>query len=458
MADSTSHRAEWAKAEVARLTSYIIHKHYCENDIEAITRYLAEPFSWFGAAEDEYATGCNTVTAIFQKFAGKVPKCNVYDEHYDVIELAEDTYLSTGRAWVATDPSTGIFLRVHQRIAMAFKQVGDEFTCHHIHLSNPYAEMVSGDVGFPTTLAQQSYEYMKETLDEQRRRLNDQTAVLNSIYETAPCAIMRLARDGEGFYRLLFYNGATADLMGVQDGQIGQMDWSRGICPLMTSEDATRLAVRIDELVKPGDQASSICLIKRVVGEPIYVNSINTFIGQTDEGDIIQKIVFDVTEHVQTEQALVRMSYEDGLTRLYNRTKFRQAFEDNAYSAAEHLGIAYFDINGLKAMNDRCGHAAGDDLICRTANHIRQAFSGDTYRIGGDEFVVIDDLSSEGEFDRQIERALEAMADDSISIAVGASWRPVPCDIRAQFNEADRLMYEHKANYYRSKANDRRRR
>ena len=174
---------------VREITSRILHKHYCENNVEAIVSTFSDTFSWIGAAEHEYAVGGDRVRGIFRQFAGKVPKCNISDEHYDVLELAEDIYLCSGMFYVATDPGTGIFLRVHQRITILFRWEGESPRCCHIHISNPYSDMVSGDVGFPTRMARQSYEYLMRCVREQQELLDAQTAELSSIYETIPCAI-----------------------------------------------------------------------------------------------------------------------------------------------------------------------------------------------------------------------------------------------------------------------------
>lgn len=138
-----------AQAAMA-LTSHLMHKHYCENDVEGILAWFDDRFLWFDAGEGEYAAGTETVKAIFRQFAGKVPKCNISDEQYDAISIAPGVFLCTGRLWIATDPSTNVYLRVHQRVAMAYRTVEGELRCCHIHISNPYIEMMEGDVGFPT--------------------------------------------------------------------------------------------------------------------------------------------------------------------------------------------------------------------------------------------------------------------------------------------------------------------
>ena len=48
------------------------------------------------------------------------------------------------------------------------------------------------------------------------------------------------------------------------------------------------------------------------------------------------------------------------------------------------------------------------------------------------------------------------MAHNDISVAVGISWRGADKDIKAQFYEADKRMYEDKARYYRDEKHDRR--
>ena len=71
----------------------------------------------------------------------------------------------------------------------------------------------------------------------------------------------------------------------------------------------------------------------------------------------------------QTE-ILKRLSYEDLLTGVYNRNKFIEDIKDAYLADIPHIGIAYFDLNGLKLINDLYGHNAGDELICNVASHL----------------------------------------------------------------------------------------
>ncbi len=440
------------KKEAIRLASYLIHKHYCENDAGALIELFDDEddcFSWLGAAEHEYGIGSKYVASLFSKFKGKIPSCNITDERFDVIEPAAGVYLVSGTYWVATDPSVDACLRVHQRISIGFRIRNGLLKCFHIHLSNPYVEMASDDVGFPTRMAKQSYEYLQERLEEQTRILEEQSAELANIYDTAPCSIVRLLRTENG-YEPTFINPATATLLGISENDLESLDWSNGYCELLVEEDARMARSLMASLTNPSDRVEMVCKLKRPSGEIAYISSNNDFVGKSERGDIIQKIAFDISGRIALEQALEKQSFEDSLTGMFNRNKFNQQMSSEHYRIIDHLGIAYFDINGLKKTNDLHGHRAGDDLIRRAANVIMSCFEGKAYRIGGDEFVIIDDESDQETFEASVSHVCRSMKTHRISIAVGLSFRNGRCDVEEQFDEADKNMYEAKNQYYRT--------
>lgn len=153
---------------------------------------------------------------------------------------------------------------------------------------------------------------------------------------------------------------------------------------------------------------------------------------------------------------LQKMSYEDSLTQLFNRNKFNQLLHAAADMEWICLGVAYFDLNGLKCTNDHLGHSAGDSLLCRAAEQIRRVFDGKAYRTGGDEFVVIDDTLSEEEFKSAVHTVQKYMDEADISYSIGISWRNEKCCLKEQLDEADRRMYQAKKIFYGRRENDRR--
>ena len=433
-------------AIIKTLTSQMLHQHYCENDVEALIEHFDNQMIWLGAGEKEFASGSEQVAEIFRQFAGQVPPCQLDQEEYEVIEIAPEVTLCSGRLWITTDPSTHIYLRVHQRFSLLFRWEGDTPRCCHIHISNPYGEMVEDDVGFPTHMGQQSYQYLLEQVSVQNAQIEAQAAELESIYHTIPCGVMRLLRTSRG-YELLTFNQALVNLTGYSQEELYNLDWSRGYCGQLVLDDRLKLQASLASLSRPGEQMSVDYRITSRSGQHIYLSCTNSLISQEDEGAVIQRFIFDISRRVDLENRLKRLSYEDSLTGLFNRNMFNLIIDGGAGHTVR-LGVACLDLNGLKATNDKLGHSAGDELIRRTAKHIRQRFQGRAYRIGGDEFVIIDEGAPEGVFRAAVARLCQAMEYDGISVSMGLSWRDHHCSVKAQFDEADSLMYQFKKNFY----------
>ena len=119
------------------------------------------------------------------------------------------------------------------------------------------------------------------------------------------------------------------------------------------------------------------------------------------------------------------------------------------------LGVAFLDINGLKAANDTHGHRYGDYVIIHAAEAIRASFTGELYRIGGDEFVVLCPDIEKQAFNEQLNRLRRAIReDDELDLAVGSTWREGRMDVQKQITRTDALMYEDKQLYYHTRHND----
>lgn len=84
----------------------------------------------------------------------------------------------------------------------------------------------------------------------------------------------------------------------------------------------------------------------------------------------------------------------DTLTPLFNRRAVMRELARSRDFAERYGGsasLAYFDLDGLKAINDRFGHAAGDAALLAVADQLRSHIRGSDMagRMGGDEFAVI---------------------------------------------------------------------
>lgn len=152
----------------------------------------------------------------------------------------------------------------------------------------------------------------------------------------------------------------------------------------------------------------------------------------------------------ENEQQLSILSYQDMLTSFYNRNRYMKDVE--ALSISRHpVGIIYLDINGLKDINDRHGHAFGDQVLAESAKRMKQVFeNGQFYRIGGDEFVIICQNLPKNQFEYNVRKLrLSFQRDQLLHAAIGANWAEEYDNIQQLISDADAKMYEDKKEYYR---------
>ncbi len=144
-----------------------------------------------------------------------------------------------------------------------------------------------------------------------------------------------------------------------------------------------------------------------------------------------------------------KLSLFDELTGIRNRYSYSLAVEELLASHPGFVGIAYVDINGLKQANDVLGHSFGDTLITTCASLLRKIFPDSVFRIGGDEFIVLDNSSSEKIFNKKIE-TLSALLEKQKNLVVsyGIAISLSSDDLEEKMEEADQNMYAAKQQYY----------
>ena len=157
----------------------------------------------------------------------------------------------------------------------------------------------------------------------------------------------------------------------------------------------------------------------------------------------------DITDYSKT---LKDEKEHDGLTGLYNKGKFMN-LKQTLFPKQDSIAVFNMDVNNLKHMNDTYGHEAGDKLIKKAAASLRkiEARNVMTFRVGGDEFMVVGLHLSREEADK-LRRAWEAgleelnREDDGVHcvIACGMAYGESGYDLESLLKQADELMYADK--------------
>ena len=167
-------------------------------------------------------------------------------------------------------------------------------------------------------------------------------------------------------------------------------------------------------------------------------------------------IVWDLRERRQLAARVQEQANHDPLTQLPNRRFFEQWL---GYSLAQArrdgapLALLFLDLDGFKAVNDRHGHKAGDELLVEIARRLRQTVreSDMLARLGGDEFALLAPNAKDGrELAHVAQRLLQvlddpgqpALSDQPIGASIGVALFPEDAtDVQGLFAAADAAMY-----------------
>ncbi len=186
-------------------------------------------------------------------------------------------------------------------------------------------------------------------------------------------------------------------------------------------------------------------LVRDEAGDPLY------FIAQVE----------DIDDRKRQELRLRYQAHHDPLTGLANRRRFDEEVERCRRSGDGALLV--LDVDGLKLVNDRLGHDAGDQVLKEVARVIRSASreTDTAARIGGDEFGVVLPGAPLALAQGIAERIRSDVAVVAVrpgigtgGLAVGVSVGVAGAAESDPVRIADRRMYEDKRRHYRRRAGD----
>jgi diguanylate cyclase (GGDEF)-like protein len=166
----------------------------------------------------------------------------------------------------------------------------------------------------------------------------------------------------------------------------------------------------------------------------------------------------DITARKRAEAEVAFLGRHDVLTMAYNRSFYVEEIRRLESAGPFPVSVVIADLNGLKPVNDRLGHAAGDEMLRRAGEVLMQVVGaqGSVARIGGDEFVILlPGTRPEGAeaMVRAIGAAVEADnrrhgGTAQLSFSMGYAGCEAGGRMEAAFQQADALMYQAKRDYY----------
>jgi diguanylate cyclase (GGDEF)-like protein/PAS domain S-box-containing protein len=208
----------------------------------------------------------------------------------------------------------------------------------------------------------------------------------------------------------------------------------------------SRESVRIEPVEIEWKRENGTTLKARLSGRGVF----------DEHGDFhgYEIIVVDITEQRALEDQLRRQALTDSLTGLANHRRLFDVLQAEIYRSKRterEFSLLLLDLDGLKAINDRFGHLAGNRALCRLAQSLTDCCrSIDTAaRQGGDEFAVVLPETGASAATLVARRICDLLAKDKeepmLSVSAGVASYPKDADtIGTLLYAADKALYEMK--------------
>jgi diguanylate cyclase (GGDEF)-like protein/PAS domain S-box-containing protein len=258
-------------------------------------------------------------------------------------------------------------------------------------------------------------------------------------------------------HRILRVNPAFTRVTGFSADEV----MGRPIADLFQLDAAQR--ERLDAICRELDEHGSW------QGEMVYRNkqgellaalqTISEVVGEENRVDYFIHIFNDITEKKSVEQRIRHQAHHDPLTDLPNRAVLRHHIDqavERARRQESRMAVLFLDLDRFKEVNDRFGHAVGDQLLREVAARLRNLlrYEDTVGRLGGDEFlIVLEGLPVLGSAGQVAAKVIEALArpfrlgDELVEIGASIGIAACPehaCDTDALINHADAAMYDAK--------------
>lgn len=292
------------------------------------------------------------------------------------------------------------------------------------------------------------------------RELLRQERLFSSILRSAGDAIV--AADSDGVIQ--FMNPVAETLTGWREDEARGQQVNQIISLIADgTEEHITIPVNPDDQTRSARTFESVYLENKF-GARIHIEgSLAEIRGDRDDFEGVTLAFHDITDIKRLNETVSYQASHDALTGLINREEFATRLERLVRTEERPEPAHAFlvvDIDQFKVINDVCGHLAGDELLCQTADSIGESIEQQHIlaRLGGDQFgVVVTDVDVDG--GKAVARALVSLLnrkfvwdDKSYNVTVSIGVAPITPgtstvnDVLAAGDDACSLVKEHGGN------------
>ena len=260
----------------------------------------------------------------------------------------------------------------------------------------------------------QSFNNMADTIQLQLVKIqnsNRRLVLTDKIFELSSSGVVILSSD----FIILDANPAFIDINGYQLHEVVGKHFDFLSHDMPDSERAL-----VFEEARETGSAKRDFWMRAATGKR-FRKSIRLSPVANDDGNVTHYFVIenDITEEYMQRLQMQTLATTDSLTGLKNRRQYERDATNIILSESGGIAIACIDLDGLKEINTKYGHLAGDQLIETAGRRLLEQVESlalGIYRLGGDEFCAI--LNNPGNIDEltRICRALIAAVEGAVNV------------------------------------------
>jgi diguanylate cyclase (GGDEF)-like protein/PAS domain S-box-containing protein len=344
------------------------------------------------------------------------------------------------REWVSHD--------MRHYVETGQSPVVGRITSHTMHRKDGAefpVELIVNAVGVGPELTFHAFVRDMTALAQARAAQHGSEATFEAVFANAPIGIAVVGLDGS-FQRV---NQTLCRITGYDELELTQLTFQDITYPEDLDSDLTE-ATRLLR-----GEIASYQMDKRYYakdGHLIWIRLSGSIVRDAD-GQPLSFIahIEDISARKRDEQMLRRQATRDALTGVYNRARFEEEMARFRALASRHpdheeAAVLMIDVDGLKGVNDRHGHAAGDDYLKNVAGIIgrRLRISDIFARIGGDEFAALLPRTSGAQARKLACTLVDLVKSNSVgSVCIGVAMMG-PGQLDGVLERADQAMYHAK--------------
>lgn len=219
-----------------------------------------------------------------------------------------------------------------------------------------------------------------------RKSIQHMEQQLRHIFDSSSAGLFLLDNEGQ----LIHYNSTLLKVLHSEEKPAHIFTKENFATSFIKQESEFQLL--LNNVLQSGELHSQDFLLKQNNKSQVWVHCLLSRVVTEESQDLIEGVIFDVSQRVINEQATKHKADHDSLTGLLLRQVTRDKFDSYIIGGgAPEISVFLLDLDGFKQANDTYGHDVGDKVLIKTAKRLSACVRLDDLvcRLGGDEFLVI---------------------------------------------------------------------